>query len=189
MEFSIDGFLGHRGGCGSRKVAANCRKHEESTKSKWKHGAWVMILFVLIHSTCWTFFIRMNLKTTPISKHSLCSTEGEPTYKVVTAITQPETPKMIFDHSQKVLIVFMSLEILLYSTFILPYKNQVSALLKFVESPNSFKSVFLHLHAHFLNSYMWLSLGSSSQIWVPSYVSSEILFFKCILCTFMDWTK
>lgn len=61
--------------------------------------------------------MRTELKTTTIPKYSPCPIERDSKYRVKTDVAQPETKKMVFYHYQRMVIVFMNLEILLYFPF------------------------------------------------------------------------
>lgn len=101
----------------------------------------------------------------------------KPQSRMITDVIQPETQKIIFNYYERMFIVFMNLEVLLYSTCMEYSYSKLTctslASLKlicwvtssFQEHISFFPSTVSEAH-HFLNLYMWLSPGGSFR---PKY--------------------
>lgn len=76
MEFSVDGFLDHRGGSGSKKVAGNCWKREKATKSNesMETKSWFCLFWYILQIA--DLLSGWNLKTATIFKYSPYPIEG-----------------------------------------------------------------------------------------------------------------
>lgn len=155
-----------------------------------------MILFVLLHSANWKFFIRTELKTTTIPKYSPCPIERDSKYRVKTDVAQPETKKNDFSPlSKDGYSIYESRNIALF-----PLRGIIYSKLKYVISiikvccvTQQISRAYVFISStvsetdHFQDLHTWLSLGGSSQVQVPN---QNYLFFNVSYgCIFMDSTK